>query len=261
MLRPSDDNRLSKVLRRPRDNLPDRVKGQAQWRTDQPLGPGYYVLHPRNKTYYPVKFIEDHWYKLKVYAGDAYITQDSQIPPHRYSTGYWDITDWQHPNNTSHKEELQIYYRLAAEEAYNRYPLSIEAANEEAEEHSCQNPPTLWLNIKGVSSLTQDPSLSPYAALTTQTGVTESLSLTEPCQPRQQSSDSTLEYEEEFPEGAEPIQQGQEDPVLEAQFEHILDIQEREPEDPGEPDQPAFLHLVEFAAQQGFPIPAPPPLI
>ena len=30
---------------------------------------------------------------------------------------------------------------------------------------------------------------------------------------------------------------------------------------PGEPDQPAFLHLVEFAAQQGFPIPAPPPLI
>jgi len=85
--------------------------------------------------------------------------------------------------------------------------------------------------------------------------------LTEPCQLRQQSSDSTLAYEEESPEGAEPIQQGQEDPVLEAQLEHILDVQEREPEDPGEPDQPVFLHLVKFATQQGFPIPAPPPLI
>jgi len=109
--------------------------------------------------------------------------------------------------------------------------------------------------------LTADPSLSPYAALTTQTGATELPSLTAPHQPRQQSSDSTLEYEEESPEGPELAQQGQEDPVLEAQFEHVLDIQEREPEDPGEPDQPAFLHLVEFAAQQGFPIPAPPPII
>jgi len=25
------------------------------------------------------------------------------------STGYWDITDWQHPDNTSYKEELQTY--------------------------------------------------------------------------------------------------------------------------------------------------------
>ena len=261
LLRPLDNNRLAKVLRRPRDNLPDHIKGQAEWRTDHSLGPGYYILHPWNKTYYPVEFINNHWYKLKVYAGDAYITQDSQIPPHRYSTGYWDITDWQHPDNTSHREELQIYYRLAAKEAYNQYPVRIETADKEAEERSCQNPPTLQLNIKGVSSLAQDPSLSPFAALTGQTGPTESLSLTEPCQLRQQSSDSTLAYKEESPEGAEPTQQGQEDPVLEAQFEHVLDVQEREPEGPGEPDQPAFLHLVKFATQQGFPIPAPPPLI
>jgi len=261
LLRLLDDNRLAKVLRRPRDNLPDHVKGQVEWRTDHSQGPGYYVLYPKNKRYYPVEFIEDHWYKLRVYTGDAHTTRDSQIPPYQNSTGYWDITDWQHPDNTSYKEELRVYYRLAAEEAYNQYPVRIETANKEAEERSRQDPPTLWLNIEGVSSLAQDPSLSPFVALTSQTGPTESLSLTEPCQPRQQSSDSTLAYEEESPEGAEPTQQGQEDPVLEAQFEHILDVQEREPEDPGEPDQPVFLHLVEFAAQQGFPIPAPPPLI
>jgi len=85
--------------------------------------------------------------------------------------------------------------------------------------------------------------------------------LTEPCQLRQQLSDSTLTYEEESLEGPEPAQQGQEDPVLEAQFEHILDVQEREPENSNEPQQPAILHLVEFAAQQGFPIPVPPLLI
>jgi len=262
LLRPSDDNRLTKVLRRRKDNLPDHIKGQAEWRTDHSLGPGYYVLHLRNKTYYPVEFVDNYWYKLKVYTGDTYITKDSQIPLHHYSTGYWDITDWQHPDNTSHRDDLQIFYRLAAEEAYNRYLLSVETADEEAEEHSRRDPPTLQLNIEeGVLSLTADPSLSPFAALTGQTGPTESPLLIEPHQPRAQSSDSTLEYNEPSPEGPEPIQQGQEDPVLEAQFEHILDIQEREPEDPEEPGQPAYFNLVEYAAQQGFPIPAPPPII
>ena len=89
---------------------------------------------------------------------------------------------------------------------------------------------------------------------------TVSPSLTSPQQLRQQSSDSTLSYKKS-PEGPEPAQQGQEDPVLEAQFEYVLDIQEREPENPDVPHQPAFLQLVKFAAQQGFPIPAPPPLI
>jgi len=222
LLRLLDDNRLAKVLRRPRDNLPDCVKGQVEWRTDHSLGPGYYVLHPKNNRYYPVEFIEDHWYKLRVYTGDAHTTRDLQIPLYQNSTGYWDITDWQHPDNTSYKEELQIYYRLAAEEVYNWYPVRIETADKEAEECSCQDPPTLRLNIEGVLSLAQDPSLSPFAALTGQTGLTESPSLTEPQQPRQQSSNSTLAYEEESPEGAELAQEGQEDPVLEAQFEHIL---------------------------------------
>jgi len=189
------------------------------------------------------------------------MSRDLQIPPNRNSIGYWDITDWQHPDNTSYKEELRVYYQLAAKEAYNRYLLRIEAANEEAEECSCRDPPTLQLNIEGVSSLTQDPSLSPFTLLTGQTRPTESLLLTEPQHLRQQSSDSTLSYEEESPEGAEPTYQGQEDPVLEAQFEHVLDIQEREPEDPNNPQQPAFLQLVKFATQQGFPIPAPPLLI
>ena len=88
MLRPLDNNRLAKVLRRLRDNLPDCVKGQVEWRNDQPSGLGYYVLHPKNKRYYPVKFIEDHWYKLRVYIGDTHITRDSQIPPYHNSTGY-----------------------------------------------------------------------------------------------------------------------------------------------------------------------------
>ena len=137
LLRLLDDNRLAKVLRRLRDNLPNRVKGNAEWRTDQPKGTGYYVLYPKNQTYHPVEFINDHWYKLRIYTGEAHTTRDSQIPPYQNSTGYWDITDWQHPDNTSYNEELQIYYRLAAEEVYTQYPVRIETADEEAEEHSC----------------------------------------------------------------------------------------------------------------------------
>jgi hypothetical protein len=50
------------------------------------------------------------------------------------------------------------------------------------------------------------------------------------------------------------------DPVLVAQLQHRLDIQDREPENPLTPDQPAYLQLVEQAIEAGLNVPPPPPL-
>ena len=52
----------------------------------------------------------------------------------------------------------------------------------------------------------------------------------------------------------------QEEQILAAQFEHVLDIQDREPENPQEPDYPRYLNLVEQALLLGLDAPEPPPL-
>ena len=53
----------------------------------------------------------------------------------------------------------------------------------------------------------------------------------------------------------------QEEQILAAQFEHVLDIQDREPENPQEPDYPGYLNLVEQALLLGLDAPEPPPLV
>jgi len=49
--------------------------------------------------------------------------------------------------------------------------------------------------------------------------------------------------------------------VLAAQFQHILDLEDREPENPLTPQEPAYLHLIEEAVEAGLNIPPPPPLV
>ena len=48
--------------------------------------------------------------------------------------------------------------------------------------------------------------------------------------------------------------------VLAAQFQHVLDLEDREPENPLTPQEPAYLHLIQEAVEAGFNIPPPPPL-
>ena len=117
---PLTEKYLSQVIRRPEDNLPDYIKGKVEWRTTHSKGPGYYVLHPETKEYLPVEFIHDHWHKLYVYTETTFTSLTQQIPPNRNTTGYWKITDWQHPENTSHKEAVQYYHALAAERAFHK---------------------------------------------------------------------------------------------------------------------------------------------
>jgi len=48
--------------------------------------------------------------------------------------------------------------------------------------------------------------------------------------------------------------------ILAAQFQHVLDLEDREPENPLTPEEPAYLHLIEEAVEAGLNIPPPPPL-
>src|SRR6266852_3057927 len=57
-----------------------------------------------------------------------------------------------------------------------------------------------------------------------------------------------------------PLKLRQEADVLAGILEHVLDIEDREPEDPNHPEEPAYLHLVQLAYQEGLRIPSPPPL-
>ena len=50
-----------------------------------------------------------------------------------------------------------------------------------------------------------------------------------------------------------------EEDVLAAQLEHGLDLLDREPENPAEPDQPHYQNLVALAVQAGLNVPPPPP--
>ena len=49
--------------------------------------------------------------------------------------------------------------------------------------------------------------------------------------------------------------------VLTAQFEHVLSLEDREPENPLTPEVPAYTYLIEEAVQSGLNIPPPPPLL
>jgi len=69
-------SQLARVNRRTEDNLPDQVKERVHWRRDQSSGEGYYVLNPRTNTYTPLKFINNYWYRLQIYTGQAYTSRD-----------------------------------------------------------------------------------------------------------------------------------------------------------------------------------------
>jgi len=48
--------------------------------------------------------------------------------------------------------------------------------------------------------------------------------------------------------------------ILAAQFQHVLDLEDREPENPLTPQEPAYLHLIQEVVEAGFDVPPPPPL-
>ena len=100
---------------------------------------------------------------------------------------------------------------------------------------------------QNLPSLLGEPSLSPFIAARSP-------------EAKDSSSDTASPPEAPEPEEPSPEEAQPDDPILEAQLQYGLDIQEREPENPLTPNEPAYLHLIEEAVAAGLNVPPPPPL-
>jgi hypothetical protein len=204
---------LKDVQLRPTPDLPDYVLGAVQW-----LGfvayPGYYLYTTTTsgaQDHVPVEFLNNNWYFINQ-SDDGELTytcQEDRIEPYAHRTGYWRISDPQHPEHVP--EELPPV------------PGS-----------STAGPSTLTVPRECTSTL-ESEELSPFRFA--------------------HNPDLDQDQEEYFSSVAEATTD-----VLAAQFQHVLDIQEREPENPDTPEVPAYLLLIE-AVEAGLHIPPPPPLV
>jgi hypothetical protein len=231
---PSDANSF-RVTRRDEDDLPDHVKGDVHWRIDQPSGPGYYVLNRRNRKYIHLEFINDHWYQLCVYTEDAYTTKDTKVPINTRGTGYWDINDYEHPDNQRQRDSTRYIPTQAVEAVRFKYTNYIYTLEEEAEDQYAQllriPTPSPTLTIDTGASLVADPTISPFVITSAATlspfvaaTATNSPLFTEPRQAEGEESDSTEAPQSSTTDEPSPEQPGQDEPVLEAQLEYVLDV-------------------------------------
>ena len=195
-----------RVYCRDEDDLPHYLKNLIHWQED-----GYYLSLPYESEPRAVEFLDNNWYFVFQHEGRWFTTQEDRIHPNTQGSGYWRITDPQHPD-------------------YNKASTS-----------------QLRLDIPE-TELRRDPAISPFVTA------------------RQPESDSSGS-DSASPETGEneptahptPIEPPVEQ-VLIAQFQHVLDIEDREPENSLIPDQPAYLHLVEEAIQAGLNVPPLPPI-
>ena len=224
---------LIPVTRRTTDDLPPHVKDQVEWRDDLPgRPPGYYSYNPETDEILVLEFIENFWYPLFTYTGVFYTSLEERIEPHTRGTGYWKLSEPQH-----------FWHQLDPQHPhYNQY---VALAEEERQEELQASAPVLTLATQNLPSLAGEPSISPFITARNITAdYSSSGTATPPGTP-----------DEPSPEEAQP-----DDPILEAQLQYGLDIQEREPENPLTPNEPAYLQLIEEAVVAGLNVPSPPPL-
>jgi hypothetical protein len=106
--------------------------------------------------------------------------------------------------------------------------------------------PTLTVSIQ-VPSLLSDLTLSPFTAARPPTDAAS-------------SDSSSTSREENNSDEPSPESPQADNSVLVAQLQHRLDIQDKEPENPLTPEEPAYLQLVEQAIEAGLNIPPSPSL-
>src|SRR6267154_3067680 len=63
--------------------------------------PGYYIWSNHFQDYDAVEFFDTHWYRIFANEGSYFTCINDRIEPGAESTGYWRITDPQHPQYTA----------------------------------------------------------------------------------------------------------------------------------------------------------------
>jgi len=224
LLEPLSDTNLyalSQVQPRTKPDLPEHVLGQIKWLKFSEH-PGYYLWDKKLNTNRLVEFVDNNWFYLTTYNDDTniYIYSEDHIEPYSNNTGYWRITDPEHPDYVP--EELPPVASPSAEAG----PSSLQVPRQCAE----------TLESEDHSPLHFTPN--PYW---------------------DQESDHQQEEDNYYNVPQSSVTEATTE-VLAAQFQHILDLEDREPENPLTPQVPAYLHLIEEAVEAGLNIPPPPPL-
>jgi hypothetical protein len=271
--RPFDETnptQLIPVVRRTEDDLPDCVKGTVLWRTDLPdRNPGYYIYDVQNNTHSSVEFIEDHWYWLYDHSGFTFASLSDRIERNTYGTGYWRVeVDPQHPEHHLYIEEQirnaeRLGVQLILPEGYETGPSGAPALTVDTGVPTLSEDPTLSAFVAATAtsspSLLPGPSAAPAATAT----AVSSPAFTQSRHPSDQGESESSEAtgNNSTTDDPSPEQEHPQEPVLEAQLEYGLDIQDREPENPLTPDQPAYQQLIGDAVAAGLNVPPPPPLV
>jgi hypothetical protein len=221
---------LVPVTRCTEDNLSQHIKGDVFWRNHEYYGPGYYLYRYSRDTYEPVKFLNDYWHFLRIYTGQPHIAPEFCLEPYARGTGYWHTYDYQHPEYQHFTRDLfkNIAVDSIHKTAHYKFGRQLEEANKEAEERYICIPrptaktPVLVVETAGVSTLSTDPTISPF--ITAQ--VVHSPQFTEPRTHEETPSTDKPSPEQVEPEEPSPEQEGHKEPDLEVHFEQALDIHE-----------------------------------
>ena len=198
---PSDPYKPIVIIKQAADTLSDHVKENIFWAPAGECSAGYYLLNSVSLQYNPVEFIDNYWYFLDNKDEQVTTSFASHIEPNTSGTGYWHIYKLEHP----------LFQPVSV--------LTTSAV-------------TLDISVEPQGGpLTDDPAISPF--LTAANPQAAYL--------KDSSSEEDAESTESLPLPAHiplPLLRvltpltSQEEQILAAQFEHILDIQDKEPENP-----------------------------
>jgi hypothetical protein len=234
--RPFDEEHPTQLIlieRRTEDDLQDHVKGTVLWKADlSDREPGYYIYDVQYNTYTPVEFIKNHWYWLYEHQGFTFVSLNDLIERYTYGTGYWVVQDPQH-------SEYPLYIK---EQTRNTERLGLQIVLQEGYKAGPSGAPALTVDT-GVPTLSEDPTLSTFVALALAIATAvSSPAFTQSHYPSDQgeSESSETQNSNSTTDKLSPEQPGQEEPVLEAQLAHRLDVQDREPDNPLTSEQPAY---------------------
>jgi hypothetical protein len=235
---PHDPRDLVQIHIRATDDLPNHVKQDIFWsEADSEFPTGYYLTNRWTNINRQVEFVDHYWHYIFRYHGNSFTLLVDHIDCHTEGTGNWAIQDPQH-------EAYSVDYWSPTPVEW--IPTPIEQI------------PTLVISIQipGLS-IGEDPELSPFVtALPWHTEESSSLGNSSEQPEEEESSPEQLAPAVPSPAQLSPQEQHE----LTAVFQQVLDIEEREPEDPNSLECPAYLQLVQQAAAYGLNIPAPPPI-
>src|SRR6267154_1320559 len=192
-------NQLIVVNRRPAHDLPDHVLGDSiTWFIRSNVTAlGYYIWSNTFQDYNAVEFFDTHWYHVFANKGSYFTCLNDHIEPETEGTGYWKITDPQHSQYTAPSQHPPL-------------PFSVAGPSRLSERVRTPTPVLTTPREPRRISLEEDEP-SPYPAFADNPDLS-------PESPRDTHLASTFEQQQEE--------------ILVAQFQHILEVRERLPEDP-----------------------------